>query len=135
MKKLAIFISLLSVGCANAANLNWFCFVSKDEAKPIYLAFAFANNKSTDAFVRYRNGSGVISLKQKSLESIEMAEGRPFENTYEYIEKTGRADAGRYTVVVQGAVFYGFSYTSTKRAKPYEFVMDTASEGGSGCKW
>lgn len=120
---------------AKADDLRWACFVSENEAKPIRLAFAFGSGSTPGAFVRYKNGNGRIALEQKSFQSVEMAEGRPFENTYEYVEKSGGTEGGKYTVVVQGAIFYEFSYQSKKRAKPYKFVMDAASDGGPGCKW
>jgi hypothetical protein len=132
MKTLFITLFAFFIGYAHADELQWNCFVSVGEAKPIYLAFAFANDKSTDAYVRYKKGSGVILLKQTSHESVEMAEGRPFENTYEYIEKLDGADGGKYKVIVQGAIFYGFSYQSNRREKSYEFEM-LSSEEHSNC--
>jgi hypothetical protein len=135
MKRNIFALSLMVLACvANAENLNWTCFVSTDEAKPIHLAFAFVDGENTDAVVRYKKGSGHIVLKQKSVQEVEMAEGRPFERTYEYVEKMGGKEGGKYTIVVQGAIFYEFRYVSRSREKPYKFVVDTRLNGQLGCK-
>lgn len=135
MKRKIVALSLMFLSCAaGAADLRWACFVSRGEAKPIHLAFAFGSGKGADAFVRYKKGSSNIVLKQKSVQEVEMAEGRPFEYTYEYIEQIGGTEGGKYTVVVQGAIFYGFSYESKNREKTYQFVMDPESNEKMGCK-
>ncbi len=134
MKILLPILMLVFSNQAQADDLRWTCFVSKDQKKPIHLAFAFAS-ATKGAQVSYKNGSGAIRLVQKRVESIEMAEGRPHEFTYEYEELINGITGGKYTVVFQGAIFYKFDYQAKGKPRNYRFVMDPESQNDGKCAW
>lgn len=134
--KTLLFLALVIFGShVLADDLRWNCFVSTGKSKPIHLAFSFGDGKSTNAFVRYKSGNGVILLKQIRSESIEMAEGRPYEYTYEFIEDFNGVRGGTYKIIVQGAIFYGFTFKTKNGDKEYQFEMDVNSENEQGCDW
>ncbi|EII7298879.1 hypothetical protein LHO65_003567 [Vibrio cholerae] len=135
MKFAAFVIFSLIANHVIADERRWICFVSLDERKPIYLAFSFDKNAGGGAILKYRTGSGVIFLRQNGIEWTEMAEGRPYEYTYDYTEVVDGADAGRYTVVVQGAIFYSFEYRSKNNGRVYRFKMDEESQNDNKCVW
>ncbi len=129
----AVLLGSLCCASAHANSADIRCFHSADMAKPLRLEFGFPPEGSKKAYVRYENGSAHIPLKLVKSDAAETAPGRPYEFTTMW--KEDLPGGGIYTVVSQGAIVHGFTYTRTKDRKTFTFAEDQEAWAEDGCRW
>lgn len=115
------------------------CFVAANGGKPIHLQFTTVDDADADwtaAYVRYGKRGKAITLVWLRTEQEEMAEGRPYQFTDEWLEIVDGRINGRYTTIHQGANYYGFHYRGAN-GRDIDFDEDLGARAASqhACKY
>lgn len=134
MKRAALLAAIFACAVdARADNPEFRCFTSDAANPPIQLQFDPPVGRARIGHITYRNGSGSIPVKLVKTASEETAPGRPDNITTTWRETT--PGGGTYTMVSQGARFYGFTYVRARDKKTFEFSEDLAAMGDDRCTW
>ncbi|MEN6080237.1 hypothetical protein [Chromobacterium piscinae] len=109
------------------------CFVAANGGRPIHLQFTTvgdADSAWSVAYVRYGKRGKAITLVWLCTEQEEMAEGRPYQFTEEWLEIVDGRINGRYTTIHQGANYYGFHYRGIN-GRDIDFEEDLGARAAS----
>ncbi|MDR0780350.1 MAG: hypothetical protein LBF16_06605 [Pseudomonadales bacterium] len=89
------------------------------------------------AYVKYQNSPEPIALVLKSELDEEIAESRPWQSTYTWLESVDGEFTGEYEVMSQGAIIYNFVYKNYRNGQVTYFFSDLPAydvEQGQ-CTW
>ncbi|MBP4047627.1 hypothetical protein [Chromobacterium violaceum] len=132
---------LLCLSCVvqAAVDSETRCFVADRGGKTIRLQFTEVGDPDAGwvaAYVRYDKRSQPITLVWLRSEQEELAAGRPFQFTEEWLEIVRGRINGRYTTIHQGANYYGFHYHGVD-GRDIDFDEDMAALNAARqrCEW
>ncbi|MDX7989407.1 hypothetical protein FE392_19275 [Xenorhabdus sp. 12] len=133
-----MFIILSTNAYASEWSISIGCFTS-DTKKPINIKFVDMYSKKDNArvgYVKYENSHMAIPIYLVKEVSEMLSEGRPFQYETVWNETIKGEFNGSYTVISQGARYYGFTYIN-KRGKKVNFEenMDVYNVEKEDCIW
>lgn len=85
--------------------------------------------------VRYRQSKSFIQLVYYSTETLREVEDRPWEFQHTWLEILDGAITGQYKLISQGAIIYGFSYTSKSTGRTVDISKQTYPDAHGKCTW
>lgn len=115
------------------------CFIAANGGKPIHLQFTNVGDADSGwsvAYVRYGKSGKPITLVWLRTEQVEMAKGRPYQFTEEWLEIVNGRINGRYTTIHQGVNYEGFHYRGANgRDIEFDEDMSVLDQAKQRCEW
>jgi len=125
----------MSFNTLASLDKNVGCFSS--DSKKINVKFVSIYDADIPlSYVQYKNSKKSIPLIFSTQNEEDFAEGRPVEVTTTWLEIINGKYNGQYTVVSQGARYYGFFYkNNTGNSVSLNENTDAYNDNRSDCIW
>jgi hypothetical protein len=131
-----VLISLPAIGrCEVSEEVT--CFDNSDAKSRNFGLYVIYDDvtKWSGAFVKYRDGTSVITLVLKNEDSEEISPGRPDQVTTTWYEVYGGKITGEYETMSQGANVYSMTYKNYGTRKQVAFLFNPEAKNGTECAW
>lgn len=114
-----LLILLIPVSMSAQVDFDY-CAISKDEKKiPLLICLLDGWERG---YVSYAWGDGIINIESAGTELDFQPEGRPGAFYYYFDECIDETVTGRYTLYIQGANIYRFTYENYQNGKKFDFA-------------
>ncbi len=135
------FLTPLLLGAASTVNAGELsvdvrCFSdAKEKINLEFRAYSDPEIGWVGGQVRYRQSKKFIQLVYGGTETLSEVEDGPWEFQHTWLEILDGSITGQYNLISQGAVIYGFSYTSKSTGRTVDISNQTYPDTNGKCTW